>query len=286
MEFTAPAKINLYLKVIQRRNDGYHDIETLFERISIFDRISIEPAEDQTSITCDDPCVPTDGNSLLGRVVTVFREKLGADINFRITLEKNIPIGAGLGGGSSDAATLLKALNQLTGFPFEKDALLRVARGLGADIPFFLSDCSFAYGMGRGDIIQKVETSQEIWHVLVNPPFEVSTKEVYGRISALDLTEDMGVDRIFTAFLNEKNIREIAKNLRNDLQEIVLRDFSVLGRVFSELRDSGAEGVLLSGSGPTIFGIFDQEKAIEAGDRLRQIFPAEENWRIIVARTC
>ena len=266
-------------------DDGYHEIETLFERISIFDRIAIEPAKEKTAITCTDPRVPVDENSLMGQTVKAFNERHGKDLHFRISLEKNIPVSAGLGGGSSDAAALLKGLNRIAGEPLDDGALLSMARALGADVPFFLNDCSFGYGSGRGDIIQKVETPMDIGHVLISPPFEVSTKKVYDRVSAFDLTKNTGVDKMFSAFLSENDINGLAENLRNDLQTIVLRDFPVLEKVFFELRKAGAKGTLLSGSGPTVFGIFELDRVMEAGERIRQFFSAEKDWRVYVART-
>lgn len=286
MEFTAPAKLNLYLEVIQQQDDGYHQIETLFERISIFDRITVEITGDRTTITCDDPRVPTGEDSLLGRTIRIFKEAAARkDLFFQITLEKNIPISAGLGGGSSDAAALLKGLNSISGSPVDDETLLRLSRQLGADVPFFLSDCSFGIGKGRGDIIQKVETSLDIWHVLVSAPFEISTREIYGKIDALGLTKNRGLDRIISTFLTENSVCGLTENLHNDLQTIVLQDFPVLKQVFSELKKAGAEGVLLSGSGSTMFGIFKQDEVNKAAEKVREVFPENKDWRVCVART-
>ena len=285
MVFTAPAKLNLYLKVKERRDDGYHEIETLFEKISIFDKIFVEPSQKRTTISCNNPCVPTASESLLGQTVRAFKKKSGKDLYFRISLEKNIPIGAGLGGGSSDAAALLKGLNRITGSPLDERTMLEISRQLGADVPFFIGDFSFGLGKGRGDIVQRVKTSLDLWHILVNPPFEVLTKEVYGKVSDFGLTKKNGLDRMFTAFVRDNNINSLVKNLCNDLQAIVLRNFPVLEEVFSELRNSGAKGVLLTGSGPTVFGIFDREKIIRAAERMRKIFPVEKNWQIFIAQT-
>jgi 4-diphosphocytidyl-2-C-methyl-D-erythritol kinase len=286
MIITAPAKINLYLKVLSKRDDGYHQIETFFERISIFDRLSIESVRDSsTTIVCDDSRVPLGEESLMGRIARAFREKSGKKVHFYVKLEKNIPLGAGLGGGSSDAAALLKGMNSLTGFPLDEAALYEVSSQLGADIPFFVSEGSFARGTERGDIIQKVETDLEIWHILVTPPFEVSTRDIYNKISAFGLTNNRGVDRMFTAFLKQGNISGIAENLCNDLQAVTLRDFPTLEHVFSVLKTEGAKGVLLSGSGPTVFGIFGHEEVIKAEEKVRHVFPAEEGWKVFTART-
>ena len=286
MVYAAPAKINLYLKVLRRMDDGYHEIETLFERISLSDHISIEPSQDETTITCDNPGVPTDEKSLMGRIVNIFKQRLGNNHNWHINLEKNIPIGAGLGGGSSDAATLLRGLNETTGFPFKKEELMQFARGLGADIPFFLSDASFAIGKGRGDIIEEVDSPLKISHILITPPFEISTKEVYAKSSDFGLTKANGVDRMVTAFLKENDGESLVKNLRNDLQAIVLRDFPELEKIFSSLEREGAKGSLLSGSGSTIFGIFDPKHIKEVKEKLKKTFPQDKSWRIFVAETC
>ncbi|MFC1570174.1 4-(cytidine 5'-diphospho)-2-C-methyl-D-erythritol kinase [Candidatus Omnitrophota bacterium] len=287
MEFTAPAKVNLYLKVLKKREDGFHQIETLFERISIKDRLFVEKTTGESVIECDDPEVPTSSDSLLAKTIGIFREKTGLDASFRVKLEKNIPIGAGLGGGSSDAASLLTGINELSGAPLAVEELLEAARTLGSDVPFFVKNCPFAVGTERGDVVKKVESEAKLWHVIVNPPFEVATGSVYGKLSDFGLTKEGPADRMFSAFLSEHNINRIAENLHNDLQQIVLRDFPALNDVFSELENIGAKGVLLSGSGPTVFGIFtDRDEADGAALKLRKAFPEEEAWRVYTAHTC
>ncbi|MFH1665794.1 MAG: 4-(cytidine 5'-diphospho)-2-C-methyl-D-erythritol kinase [Candidatus Omnitrophota bacterium] len=286
MDIAAPAKVNLYLKVVRKLDDGYHEIETLFERVSIFDRISIEPVNGPTTITCDDPSIPVDETSLLGRTVRLFNDETSRDLNFKVRLEKQIPVSAGLGGGSSDAAALLKGMNELAGFPLEKARLLEISRVLGADVPFFVSGYSFAYGRGRGDILRGVEMrSSRIEHVLINPPLRVSTKEVYGKVSAFGLTKNRGVAKIPSAFSSAETIDDLAKNLCNDLQTIVLREFPLLSRVFSGLRSVGAKGVLLSGSGPTVFGIFEKGEAMTAGEKMKKAFPEKDGWKVYTADT-
>jgi 4-diphosphocytidyl-2-C-methyl-D-erythritol kinase len=287
MEITAPAKVNLYLRVIRKRPDGYHDIETLFERISIFDRINIVGVpQEEAAITCSDPAVPVGDDSLMGRTVAYFLEKSGVPDRFHISLEKNIPVAAGLGGGSSDAAALLSGLNAVSGGVLAEEELFDIARRLGADVPFFLRNCSFATGRGRGDEVETADIPVKIWHVLVNPPFEVSTKDIYSRVSAFGLTNDMAVDKIISTLPGTEGLGPLTKNLHNDLQAIVLREFPSLREVFSELKALGASGTLLSGSGPTVFGVFEEEeKAAEAAGKLERIFWAADGWRIYTACT-
>ncbi|MDP8299945.1 MAG: 4-(cytidine 5'-diphospho)-2-C-methyl-D-erythritol kinase [Candidatus Tantalella remota] len=285
MKITAPAKINLYLEVLSKRDDGFHEIETLFERISLSDEISVEFAQGPTRITCSDSGIPTGEDSLLYRTVSAFNEKTSKKASFVIDLKKNIPVAAGLGGGSTDAASLLLALNELSGYPLDNKELTEIGRSLGADIAFFLTDCRFAMGRRRGDVIETLESQLEMSHILVNPPFGVSTKEVYNNISGFTLTKKKGVDRMFSAFLKRRDIEGLAENLHNDLQTLVLRDFPVLAGVFSEMKKAGSRGSLLSGSGPTVFGIFDTDKTDEAAEKLKKVFPAREGWQVLVART-
>jgi len=285
MEIAAPAKINLYLNIFAKRDDGYHEIDTLFEKISIQDTLVAELADKKTNIVCRNPDVPTGPASLLARVIDLFNEKTGKIYNFKVDLEKRIPVSAGMGGGSSDAAALLKAINGLTGFSLKMEGLVEISRELGADVPFFLHETSFAYGRERGDVIREVETSVNLWHVIVHPPFEVSTKSIYGRVSRFDLTKNSGIDKMFSAFLRENDVDGIAENLHNDLQRITLEEFPALMEVFSELKKAGAKGTLMAGSGPTIFGIFDKKDAIQAKKGLDAVFPAEENWGVFVADT-
>ncbi|MFH1797996.1 MAG: 4-(cytidine 5'-diphospho)-2-C-methyl-D-erythritol kinase [Candidatus Omnitrophota bacterium] len=286
MNFTAPAKINLYLEVISRKEDGYHEIATLFERISILDFISIEPDAPRTNIVCDNPKIPVQETSLLFRTVKAFTFEYGKDIHFDIHLQKKIPIAAGLGGGSSDAACLLKGMNKVMGQPFDKEKLFDIAQKLGADIPFFLEEYSFAQAEGRGDIVREIKTSLKLWHVLLSPPFELSTKEVYAKVSHFSLTKSRGLDKMTAAFLNKKSVESIAKNCRNDLQTIALQAFPELKAARSELKKVGAKVVLLSGSGPTVFGIFEQrEEALSAESRLGQVFSVENGWRVYAAET-
>ena len=285
MEITAPAKINLYLNVITKRDDGYHEIDTLFEKISICDTLVVELVAEKTNIVCDNPEVPTDPDSLLNRVIDLFNEKTGGTYKFTVNVKKRIPISAGMGGGSTDAAALLKAINKLTGFPLQMEDLLEISRKLGADVPFFLYESSFAYGARRGDVVRCVETTIDLTHIIVKPPFKVSTKSVYERVSRFDLTKNRGVDKMFSTFLRKKDVHGIAENLHNDLQRITLEEFPVLEKVFSELRKAGAKGTLMAGSGPTVFGIFDKKDTIQAKKGLESLFSKEEGWKVLVANT-
>jgi len=280
LNINAPAKLNLYLKVLSKRSDGYHEIKTLFERIDLCDTITVKLTDKNHVIRCNDPRVPTDKQGLIGRTVARFVEAAGYGSYFDINISKKIPVAAGLGGGSSDAAAVLKGLNEITEKPLKKEKLIEIGRELGADLPFFINDYSFAYGKGRGDEIERGETSIEIAHILVNPPFEIHTGDIYSKVSAFSLTNTKGIDKMFNAFLKENDINAIAENICNDLQPIVLQEFSLLQKVFVELKKAGAKGTLLSGSGPAIFGIFDKDVIKKAKKYLKTVFPLKEQWEV------
>ncbi|KJJ84165.1 4-diphosphocytidyl-2-C-methyl-D-erythritol kinase [Candidatus Omnitrophus magneticus] len=286
MRFVSPAKVNLYLEVLGKREDNFHEIETLFEKISIFDYIDVEGAKNKTVIICDNPSIPTDENSLLWRTIQSFNAFLGQDLKFSIKLEKNIPIAAGLGGGSSNAAILLKALNQLYGNILSKEQLLTIAGTLGSDVAFFIGESSFAYGRGRGEIIEEIKSDLKLYHIIVNPPFPVFTKDIYNKvIIPLTLTSGSAIDKMFSVFLKNNDILGVAKNCYNRLQDVTVREHPVLNNALEELLKTGAVKTLLSGSGPSIFGIYEEKKVFSASEKLKKIFPVGKGWKIFVAET-
>ncbi len=285
MDIMAPAKLNLYLEVEGQREDGYHEIKTLFERVSVYDRMSVELSPAGTTIETSDPGIPTGPGSLLFDTISSFKVASGINADFSVRIEKNIPIGAGMGGGSSDVASLLISLNRITGNRLSSDTLLEIGGSLGADVPFFLTGASFGLGTGRGDIVRTVETGPKLGHVIVNPPLQVSTKMIYDRVPGFTLTKDDAWDRILALFLGKKDPGFLTGYLRNDLQQIALQEYRFLGDVISFLTRLGAQKALMTGSGPTIFGIFDAEFIDEAESEARKRFPEKEGWKVFAAYT-
>lgn len=285
MEIMAPAKLNLYLKVLGSREDGYHNIGTLFERISIFDRIRLEISDFPTKIEALGADIPTGTDSLLGRTIAEFNLASDNTSNFSVKIEKNIPVAAGMGGGSSDVASLLMGLNKITGNPLNSEQLEQIAGRLGADIPFFLKNISFGIGTKRGDVVKKVSTDLKLGHVIVNPPLQVETKSVYDRVSGFNLTKEDAWATMLTLFLEKRDITSLADYLRNDLQQIVLREFPVVGDAISFLLSLGARRALMTGSGPTVFGIFEVDCLAEAVKKAKEHFPEQKGWRVYSAKT-
>ena len=264
----AYAKINLGLHIVGKRPDGFHDIETIFHRIDLFDVINIEKSAD-ISISCTDPSIPAGPENLCWKAAEILRKESGTALGARITIEKKIPVGAGLGGGSSDAASVLTALNEMWGLFLRKDELQRLALNLGSDVPYFLEK-STAYGEGRGERLTPLELNLPYWIVLINPNIHISTPWAYSRLAE----ERNGV------FPRRPNLLEgIGDDLvngilraENDFEGIVFREHPKIGKIKQQLKEFGALLSLMSGSGSTMFGLFnDKDHAVNA----LQIFSKE-----------
>jgi len=268
----APAKINLYLSIKGRREDGYHELETQMVKLELADVLHLELCSGGISLHCSDSALPTDEGNLVYRAVGSFLVKTGIRKGIRIVLEKNVPVAAGLGGGSSDAAAALRGINQLCGNPLSGQQLVDLARPLGADVPFFVNECVSAWATGIGDVISPNRVSTSEWIVLVNPGFSVSTKWVYENFTLTTGGNPYILGREFVH--GGKSCREpVNVPLYNDLEAVTIRKYPELGRIKEELLADGASGALMSGSGPTVFGLFaDEQDARESAARFGKQF--------------
>jgi 4-diphosphocytidyl-2-C-methyl-D-erythritol kinase len=260
----SPAKINLILKVLRRREDGYHDIASLMQKVSLSDEMQFTPSGQGIVLTCPGSDLPTDEGNLVVRATRALFTEAGFAGGVEIALRKRIPTAAGLGGGSSNAATTLVVLNDLFRFGFDRVRLIRIGARLGADVPFFIYG-STAWAFGIGDLLEPAVIPSGMWLVLVNPGFEVPTKWVYQSLN-LPLT-NTAVKYSIPSF---SGVRDLAAALSNDLEKVTVRQYPVLAELKGFLLRQGAIGSLMSGSGPTVFGIFDNEPdAIKAEGALR-----------------
>ena len=273
----SPAKVNLTLRVFGKREDGYHEILSLMQRISLCDEMVFSPGARGITIRCPDSRLPEDENNIVYRAATAFYSRIAAPPEVEITIRKQIPVAAGLGGGSSNAATTLMTLNELAGSPLGREELLGLGAKLGADVPFFIFGAAVWVG-GIGDRMLESAALPPLWFVLVNPGFEVSTRSVYQGLN-LGLT----IGRINYSIPRFSTAGEVIRSLTNDLEQVTLKMHPLLDRIKSRLRDAGAEGALMSGSGPTVFGVFtDEAGAVRAERRLRQ---EERSWSVFGARS-
>lgn len=265
-KFLSPAKVNLFLKIIRKRPDGYHEIYSLMQPVSLYDEVEIEVSEGSAiEVVSDSREVPGGKENIAYRAAEVFFKKKDLKKAVSININKKIPVGAGLGGGSSDAATVLMALNSMLNAGLTDKELMDEAALLGSDVPFFILKCP-ALATGRGEILKKASLPR-YYYILINPGFHVSTAWVYNN---LDLTKRRE-DNILTYsedFLGDiGNIREL---LFNDLEAVTAGKYPEISALKDILSRSGALGSLMSGSGPTVFGVFaDRDKALSALDFLK-----------------
>ena len=260
----APAKLNIRLKVLDRRPDGYHELNSIMVPIDLFDSLEIEPVSEGIELTCDGYEVPTDESNLVYRAARSFLDRSGIPLGLSIKLSKKIPVAAGLGGGSSDAASTLLLLNEICSLPFTSRELHQMALGLGADVPFFI-DCRPALARGIGEILEPLIKWPKSWYILITPPVQVSTGWVY---SQLKLKLTTGEYDYILGALSQKKIA-ISHILENDLEEVTSAAFPIIKTIKSELVDAGAEGALMSGSGPSVFGVFpSRDHALAARQKM------------------
>ena len=261
LKFKTPAKVNLGLHVHGKREDGFHELETIFQMVSLFDDVELELLSSGIKLECDTPGIPTDDTNLVCKAALLLRKSYqveGKGVSIR--LKKKIPFGAGLGGGSGNAAGVLMGLNRLWDLNIDREKLFTLAAELGSDVPFFLtSPC--ALGKGRGERLKVLEPCSKFQVLLVFPGFPIATSWVYQNLR-LKLTKRPNNISILRKNLSLSNITSLGSQLYNDLESVVIQKFPEVKVVKDELWAWGALGVLLSGSGSTVFGIFDDpEKA-------------------------
>ena len=268
ISFKTPAKVNLGLHILGKREDGFHELETLFQMVNWCDEIKIECLSRGLELVCNQPDIPTDKGNLVIRAAHILQTRYPERCKgARIHLNKNIPHGAGLGGGSGNAAGVLLGLNFLWGLKLKREDLISLASELGSDVPFFLfSPC--AIGRGRGEILEPVKNSIRFYILMVYPGFAVSTASVYGNLK-LKLTKRENNISILKNFLLQSEFAQLGATWSNDLELFVFKEYPGLSGIKKELLALGAKGALLSGSGSTVFGIFDNpETANSAHARL------------------
>ena len=246
MTIQAPAKVNLVLRILAKRPDGYHDIETLMVPVSLSDEIDVEVSTGTgIQIVCDDPDIPVDCSNLIWQATDVFARHTGLTFQTRVVLKKHIPHGAGLGGGSSDAAALLKSLDNLHGTNLGVQQLERLASVIGSDVPFFIRGRP-AFCRGRGELMEEPGEIPSAHLLLVKPPFPVSTREAYQAFSARGAREAARPEAQYLGGIE----------LLNDLEAPVFKKFLLLPVIKAWLlKQEEVTSAMMSGSGSTLFAV-------------------------------
>ena len=255
--------MNLALEVLGRRDDGYHEVVTVMQTVDLSDRLVLEDAT-ECSLDTVAPGIPTDATNLALKAALVLREAAGGSRGVRISLDKRIPVAAGLGGGSADAAAVLVGLNRLWGLRWPRARLGEVATRLGMDVPFFLTG-GLALATGRGEQVERL-SGPPLALVLVNPRFAVPTREVYAGVAPA-MYGDGSRTRALTRALGTGRATRVAASLYNGLEPVVAGQHPQITQMEAALLAAGALGAVMSGSGPTVVGVarsFEHARQIRA----------------------
>lgn len=287
MTLYAPAKINLLLRVLGKRPDGYHDLETWMQKLLLHDILELEIYTGRGVVfSCDDPSVPSDTTNLAARAAEAFFAvcaKAGG-YGVRIHLQKKIPVAAGLGGGSSDAGTVLRGLNAFFGGELSEKELISIARPLGADVPFFAVEHDAVLAGGIGDVMKPVASMDDCSFILVNPGFFVSTAWVFQNFT---LTRQSKNSKL-SCFQKYQAKPLSFTEMQNDLEQVTSAKYPEIEKIKGVLTAAGASKALMSGSGPTVFGIFpDTEKTTVSGlERIVCDLRRQYGAKVYLSRAC
>jgi len=275
----SPAKVNLHLRILHKRSDGYHELLTLFHRISLVDTIVIRKKPEGFRLTTNIPSLETGEGNLITKAYRVLQKRFPRLGGVSVRLTKRIPLGAGLGGGSSNAAFFLLGMKKLFRLKISYKELFTMGETLGADVPFFLLNIRQAIAWGIGDRLQKVPSSARLGFLLLVTDQGLNTKKVYQTLSwrgqPLSLTKERRIAKILRSFLERKRIRKAATLARNDLEKPVFRLMPSVPRAIAALKKLEVPFVLMSGSGATVFAVFSsREEALDLSKRLKEVpFP-------------
>lgn len=271
MELKARAKINLTLDIVGKRENGYHEVDMIMQQVDLFDKISLTKQPEGITINCPARYVPSDRRNIAYKAIKAVQDECNVSYGVKIDIDKKIPVAAGLGGGSSNAAAVIKGYNQLYDLNLSLEKMRAIGRTLGADVNFFFTDHA-ARATGIGEKIQPIPGFKSGWLVLCKPNIGVSTASVYKSLNYQLLMNHPNTEKMVEA-LKEDNIYEISENLSNVLETVTLNKHTVVKKIKSKMLDYGALGALMSGSGPTVFGIFrNYDEGLVAFKKFKKIY--------------
>lgn len=255
MRIKAYAKVNISLDIVGKREDGYHLLEMIMQSIDLYDELNIEKQNKGITIKCNKPYVPTDERNLAYKAAKLFIEKYKINGGVNISIKKNIPVCAGLAGGSTDGAAVLKAMNKIFGVEASDEELMELGLELGADVPYCIKGGT-ALCRGIGEKVTELNNFKDKILVLVKPPFGVSTKSVYQEFDLSKVRSHPNTEALIKA-IEVNDLKLVSNNMKNLLENVTLRKHKVLINIKEEMKNLGAIGTMMSGSGPTVFAFFD-----------------------------
>lgn len=282
-EFTiqAPAKLNLTLDVLGRREDGYHDLKMVMQSITLADQLTLRPGRAPgIQVSSSFHFLPTGEKNLAGKAAVCFYQALGRPArDLDISITKHVPVCAGMAGGSSDAAAVLRALNRLEGDPFSPEELAHVGEAVGSDVPYCVLGCT-ALAQGRGEVLTPLSPLPHCWVVACKPDFPVSTPELFARIDSCRIRRRPDADGLMAA-LEQGDLMEVARRMYNVFEDVLPeRQLARVADIKNTLIQQGALGANMSGTGPTAFGLFSSQSQAQAAydvlkQRYQEVFLAE-----------
>ena len=279
----APAKVNLFLKVLGKRPDGFHELDTLFEALDFMDELVIQEEPSRIRLICNVSTLPRGPRNLVVQAAQLLKDKYSVSQGALIHLRKNIPVAAGLGGGSSDAAATLLGLNRFWKLRLPKKRLLKLAEELGSDVPFFILKSPYALARGRGEKLKALKVRSKLWHVLVTPRLKVLAKDVYRALRLRSLTPPRTGARMLATSLQKRNFSNFSSLPYNTLEQVLLERYPVIQRLKDDLIRGGCDVAMVSGSGPTVFGLV--KSPVQARRIARLIRKKHPTKSIVVAST-
>ena len=270
LRLNAYAKINLGLDVVRKREDGYHEVRMIMQTINMYDKLTMKPIdEDKIVLTTNLSFLPIDENNLVYKAIKLIKDKHQVTSGVSVHLEKHIPVAAGMAGGSSDCAAALVGMNQLFNLKLSQKTLMEYGVTLGADVPYCILRGT-ALSEGIGEILTPLPPTPQCYVLIAKPPVHVSTKFVYENLKANELEKHPDIDGMVDA-IKEGSIVGVAKRLENVLETVTIPAYPEIGTLKQIMLDCGAMNSLMSGSGPTVFGLFEKEKdAQKAYDLCKQ----------------
>ncbi len=272
MEIKAYAKLNLTLDILRRREDGYHDLQMVMQSIDLADTLTVTPSQQAGRMSTNLSFLPSDGRNLAQMPAAAFRSATGSGMEVDISIQKRIPVCAGMAGGSSDAAAVLRAMNELTGSNLSPQRLAEIGQAVGSDVPYCVVGGT-ALAEGRGEVLTPLSPLPDCHVVVCKPPFPVSTPQLFGRVDVRRIVRRPDTAGLIAA-LDAGDLAGVARRMYNVFEDVMeQRKKAEIDSIKAALIDCGALGASMTGSGPTVFGLFDDPTAAEdARERLSHLY--------------
>lgn len=278
LELKALGKINLGLDVLGRRANGYHDVRMVMQTVYLYDQIWIEKTKESgIRLSTNLFYLPVNENNLAYKAASLLMEEFRIKEGVKITLDKHIPVAAGMAGGSSNAAAVLYGINRMFSLGLSQEELMKRGVALGADVPYCIMRGT-VLAEGIGEILTPLPAMPKCCVLIAKPPISVSTKLVYEKLDSHEITDHPDIDGILTG-LDEENLEQIASCMGNVLEKVTIEEYPVIEEIKTVMKKAGALNAMMSGSGPTVFGLFDdKQKAKHAAQKIKGLQLAKQAY--------